>query len=103
MKIFYIVLAIMGIALPYWAMFSSILIDQYTVSQFFFFLFVIYVVSMIAAYLWLACTTFSADIIYSFKMGRGPHLLRYFRMMFGVGLSLAMPMYFLNNLKMNTD
>ena len=36
-------------------------------------------------------------------MGRGPHPLRYFLMMFGVGLSLAMPMYFLNNLKMNTN
>ena len=103
MKIFYIVLAIMGIALPYWAMFSSILIDQYTVSQFFSAWFDNNAVRMIAADLGVAGTTFAAYIIYSFKMGRGPHPLRYFLMMFGVGLSLAMPMYFLNNLKMNTD
>ena len=75
MKIFYIVLAIMGIALPYWAMFSSILIDQYTVSQFFSAWFDNNAVRMIAADLGVAGTTFSAYIIYSFKMGRGPHPL----------------------------
>ena len=50
---------------------------------------------MIAADLGVAGTTFSAYIIYSFKKGNGPHPLKYFIMMFGVGLSLAMPMYFL--------
>ena len=67
MKIFYIFLAIMGIVLPYWAMFSSILVDQYTVSQFFSAWFENNAVRMIAADLGVAGTTFSAYIIYSFK------------------------------------
>ena len=95
MKIFYIILAILGIVLPYWAMFSSILIDQYTVRQFFSAWFENNAVRMIAADLGVAGTTFSAYIIYSFRQGNGPHPLKYFIMMFGVGLSFAMPMYFL--------
>ena len=35
MKKIYLILAFLGIVLPYWAMFSSIIIDQYTVRQFF--------------------------------------------------------------------
>ena len=54
---------------------------------------------MIAADLGVAGTTFSAYIIYMFKKEKGPHPLKYFLMMFGVGLSLAMPMYFLNTVK----
>lgn len=99
MRNFYIFLAVMGIALPYWAMFSSILIDQFTVSQFFAAWFENNAVKMIAADLCLAGTTFSAYIIYMFKKEKGPHPLKYFLMMFGVGLSLAMPMYFLNTVK----
>ena len=95
MKIFYIILAILGIVLPYWAMFSSILIDQYTVRQFFSAWFENNAVRMIAADLGVAGTTFSVYIIYSFKQCNGPHPLKYFIMMFSVGLSLAMPMYFL--------
>ena len=95
MKIFYIILAILGIVLPYWAMFASIFIDLYTVRQFFSAWFDNNAVRMIAADLGVAGTTFSAYIIYSFKKGNGPHPLKYFIMMFGVGLSLAMPMYFL--------
>ena len=99
MRNFYIFLAVMGIALPYWAMFSSILIDQFTVSQFFAAWFENNAVKMIAADLGVAATTFSAYIIYMFKKEKGPHPLKYFLMMFGVGLSLAMPMYFLNTFK----
>jgi|TARA_B100001142_G_scaffold209995_1_gene208142 hypothetical protein len=99
MRNFYIFLAVMGIALPYWAMFSSILIDQFTVSQFFAAWFENNAVKMIAADLGVAGTTFSAYIIYMFKKEKGPHPLKYFLMMFGVGLSLAMPMYFLNTVK----
>ena len=95
MKIFYIILAILGIVLPYWAMFASIFIDQYTVRQFFSAWCENNAVRMIAADLGVAGTTFSAFIIYSFKQGNGPHPLKYFIMMFGVGLSFAMPMYFL--------
>tara|TARA_Y100000590_G_scaffold399530_1_gene482884 strand:+ start:780 stop:1085 length:306 start_codon:yes stop_codon:yes gene_type:complete len=95
MKKFYIILAIAGTLLPYWAMFSSILFDQYSVSQFFSAWFENNAVKMIVADLGVAGTTFSVYIIYSFKMERGPHPLKYFLMMFGVGLSLAMPMYFL--------
>ena len=72
MKIFYIILAILGIVLPYWAMFSSILIDQYTVRQFFSAWFENNAVRMIAADLGVAGTTFSVYIIYSFKQGNGP-------------------------------
>ena len=35
MKKIYLILAFLGIVLPYWAMFSSIIIDQYTIGQFF--------------------------------------------------------------------
>ena len=99
MRKFYIFLAAMGIALPYWAMFSSILIDHFTVGQFFSAWFENNAVKMIAADLGVAGTTFSAYIIYMFKKEKGPHPLKYFLMMFGVGLSLAMPMYFLNTIQ----
>jgi len=99
MKNFYVVLAILGIVLPYWAMFSSILIDQYTVTEFFSAWFDNNAVKMIAADLGVAGTTFTAYIIYMFKKQKGPHPLKYFIMMFGVGLSLAMPMYFLKTIK----
>ena len=75
MKIFYIILAILGIVLPYWAMFASIFIDQYTVRQFFSAWFENNAVRMIAADLGVAGTTFSAYIIYSFKQGNGPRLV----------------------------
>tara|TARA_B100001142_G_C14127183_1_gene575453 strand:- start:454 stop:756 length:303 start_codon:yes stop_codon:yes gene_type:complete len=99
MRKFYILLAFLGIILPYSAMFSSILIDQYTVNQFFSAWFENNAVKMIVADLGVAGTTFSAFIIFKFKKGQGPHPLKYFLMMFGVGLSLAMPMYFLNTIK----
>tara|TARA_B000000477_G_C5880841_1_gene137860 strand:- start:5 stop:307 length:303 start_codon:yes stop_codon:yes gene_type:complete len=99
MRKFYILLAFLGIILPYSAMLSSILVDQYSVSQFFSAWFENNAVKMIVADLGVAGTTFSAFIIFKFKKGQGPHPLKYFLMMFGVGLSLAMPMYFLNTIK----
>tara|TARA_B100000575_G_scaffold284068_1_gene277644 strand:+ start:304 stop:606 length:303 start_codon:yes stop_codon:yes gene_type:complete len=99
MRKFYTLLAVLGIILPYYAMLSSILIDQYSVNQFFSAWFDNNAVKMIAADLGVAGTTFSAFIIFKYKNGQGPHPLKYFLMMLGVGLSLAMPMYFLNTLK----
>tara|TARA_B100000676_G_scaffold153784_2_gene151769 strand:- start:7417 stop:7719 length:303 start_codon:yes stop_codon:yes gene_type:complete len=99
MRKFYIILAFLGIILPYSAMLSSILVDQYSVRQFFSAWFENNAVKMIAADLGVAGITFSAFIIFNFKKGQGPHPLKYFLMMFVVGLSLAMPMYFLNTIK----
>jgi Protein of unknown function (DUF2834). len=47
----------MGVVLPYWAMISSILVDQYTVSQFFSAWFENNAVRRIAADLGVAGTT----------------------------------------------
>ena len=99
MKFFYVVLAILGIVLPYSAMLLSILIDQYSVSQFFSAWFENNAVKMIAADLGVAGLTFSCFIVFKYKKKDGPHPLKYFLMMFLVGLSLAMPMYFLNTMK----
>jgi hypothetical protein len=96
MKKVYIVLAILGIALPYWAMFSSIIIDEYSISEFFSAWFNNNAVRMMAADLGIAAITFSTYIIYKYQSGNGPNPLKYFIMMLGVGLSFAMPIYFLD-------
>ncbi len=96
MKKVYIVLAILGIALPYWAMFSSVIIDEYSISEFFSAWFNNNAVRMMAADLGIAAITFSTYIIYKYQSGKGPNPLKYFIMMLGVGLSFAMPIYFLD-------
>ena len=96
MKKVYILLAVLGIVLPYWAMFASIIVDQYTVQQFFSAWFENNAVRMMAADLGVAAITFSSYIVYKFQKGKGPNPLKYFVLMFGVGLSFAMPIYFLN-------
>ena len=96
MKKVYILLAVLGIVLPYWAMFASIIVDQNTVQQFFSSWFENNAVRMMAADLGVAAITFSSYIVYKFQKGKGPNPLKYFVLMFGVGLSFAMPIYFLN-------
>ena len=96
MKKAFIVLAILGVALPYWAMVSSIVIDQYSISEFFSAWFDNNAVRMTAADLGVSAITFSTYIIYRYQSGKGPNPLKYFIMMLGVGLSLAMPIYFLD-------
>ena len=70
MKKIYLILAFLGIVLPYWA--------------------------MLAADLGVSGLSFSIFIIHRYRNGLGPNPGKYFLMMFGVGLSLAIPVYLLN-------
>ena len=63
MKKVYILLAVLGIVLPYWAMFASIIVDQYTVQQFFSAWFENNAVRMMAADQGVAAITFSSYIV----------------------------------------
>lgn len=96
MKKLYLILAGLGIILPYWAMFSSIIIDNYSFIEFFQAWFDNNAVRMMAADLGVSAITFSIVIINRYKKGAGPNPAKYFLMMFGVGLSFAFPMYMLN-------
>jgi len=96
MKNIYRMLALLGIVLPYWAMFASILVDGYTIDQFFAAWFENNAVRMMAADLGVSALTFSVFIIHRYKKGVGPNPLKYFIMMFGVGLSFSIPIYMLD-------
>jgi hypothetical protein len=51
---------------------------------------------MLAADLGVSGLSFSIFIIHRYRNGVGPNPGKYFLMMFGVGLSLAIPVYLLN-------
>ena len=68
MKKVYFLLAVLGIVLPYWAMFASIIVAQYTVQQFFSAWFENNAVKMMAADLGVAAITFSSYIVYKLSL-----------------------------------
>ena len=100
MKKIYLILCILGIALPYYNLFNFLKINNWSMDGFFSLLYENYAVSMLSMDLTVAASSFLIFLIYSYR--KSPtKIIRYLLPMFLVGFSLALPLYLYDNHKSN--
>ena len=100
MKKIYLILCILGIALPYYNLFNFLKINNWSMDGFFSLLYEKYAVSMLSMDYTLAASSFLLFLIYIYR--KSPRkIIRYLLTMFLVGFSLALPLYLYDNHKSN--
>tara|TARA_B100001109_G_C18511204_1_gene311587 strand:- start:13 stop:315 length:303 start_codon:yes stop_codon:yes gene_type:complete len=100
MKKVYLILCLLGVALPYYNLINFLKVNNWSMDGFFSLLSENYAVSMISADLTVAATSFLIFLIYRFR--KSPiKIIRYLIPMFLVGFSLALPLYLYDNHKPN--
>ena len=100
MRKIYIILCILGIALPYYNLINYLKINNWSMDGFFSLLYENYAVSMISMDLTVAASSFLIFLIYNFRK-KLIKIIRYLIPMFLVGFSLALPLYLYDTHKTN--
>ena len=100
MRKIYIILCILGIALPYYNLINYLKINNWSMDGFFSLLYENYAVSMISMDLSVAASSFLIFLIYNFRK-KPIKIIRYLIPMFLVGFSLALPLYLYDTHKTN--
>ena len=100
MRKIYIILCILGIALPYYNLINYLKINNWSMDGFFSLLYENYAVSMISMDLTVAASSFLIFLIYNFRK-KQIKIIRYLIPMFLVGFSLALPLYLYDTHKTN--
>ena len=91
MRKIYIILCILGIALPYYNLINYLKINNWSMDGFFSLLYENYAVSMISYDLSFAALTFLIYIVYTY-WSKPKKIFRYI-LPFFIGFSLALPFY----------
>ncbi len=100
MKKIYIILCLLGIALPYYNLINYLKINNWSMDGFFSLLYENYAVSMLSMDLTVAASSFLIFLIYNFR-NKPIKIIRYLIPMFLVGFSLALPLYLYDTHKTN--
>ncbi len=100
MKKIYIILCLLGIALPYYNLINYLKINDWSMDGFFSLLYENYAVSMLSMDLTVAASSFLIFLIYNFRK-KPFKIIRYLIPMFLVGFSLALPLYLYDTHKTN--
>ena len=100
MKKIYIILCLLGIALPYYNLINYLKINNWSMDGFFSLLYENYAVSMLSMDLTVAALSFLIFLIYNFR-NKPIKIIRYLIPMFLVGFSLALPLYLYDTHKTN--
>ena len=100
MRKIYLILCILGIALPYYNLINYLKINNWSMDGFFSLLYENYAVSMISMDLTVAASSFLIFLIYNFRK-KQIKIIRYLIPMFLVGFSLALPLYLYDTHKTN--
>ena len=100
MKKIYIILCMLGIALPYYNLINYLKINNWSMDGFFSLLYENYAVSMLSMDLTVAASSFLIFLIYNFRK-KPFKIIRYLIPMFLVGFSLALPLYLYDTHKTN--
>ena len=100
MKKIYIILCLLGIALPYYNLINYLKINNWSMDGFFSLLYENYAVSMLSMDLTVAASSFLIFLIYNFRK-KPFKIIRYLIPMFLVGFSLALPLYLYDTHKTN--
>ena len=100
MKKIYIILCLLGIALPYYNLINYLKTNNWSMDGFFSLLYENYAVSMLSMDLTVAASSFLIFLIYNFRK-KPFKIIRYLIPMFLVGFSLALPLYLYDTHKTN--
>ena len=100
MRKIYLILCILGIALPYYNLINYLKINNWSMDGFFSLLYENYAVSMISMDLTVAASSFLIFLIYNFRK-KPIKIIRYLIPMVLVGFSLALPLYLYDTHKTN--